>query len=293
MGNVMESIHGKSITLERPILKENEIYCEECGGVSWYLNNGYLYKCGTCLTGVRKKCPMCGEFLSRGAGTCFGQSCRKVAEKKRYESIVEKAKKLKYDDPEAKKYGMMVSDHYPYNEGYFSEWEDFFDAYEERGDRPKYVFATTEGELCLDAENIVSNACDELHEDAYDRVTDLNELQEFLDKWCEKQTGTKTYYEDNKVVIEIPWHLYSVYETAVACTKEDKEEKENTVFYTIRVKKRHIVNPVQTESGLFYMCLCNNYIYTDPCELAFKSRRDITCKNCYALTKKEEKDGRD
>lgn len=48
--------------------------------------------------------------------------------------------------------------------------------------------------LAMDADSIIDNACDKLHEDARDNISDEKELQEFLDKWCAKQGGTTTYY---------------------------------------------------------------------------------------------------
>lgn len=48
----------------------------------------------------------------------------------------------------------------------------------------------------MDADGIIDSACDDLHEDARDNISgqDQKELQDFLDKWCEKQSGTITYY---------------------------------------------------------------------------------------------------
>lgn len=127
--------------------------------------------------------------------------------------ILDKAIKLKHDDPIALKFGMMFSESYPHNEGYFSEWEEFFEEWEANEfkdvfDRPQYVWGTVVCKINLDAENILQWACDDLHEDAYDNLVDVDELQEFLNKWAEKQTGTETYYESSTYAIEIPWHLY-------------------------------------------------------------------------------------
>ena len=68
-------------------------------------------------------------------------------------------------------------------------------------------FNLTEGRkytvLGFDEDIIIENACDELHEDARDNISDEKELQEFLDKWCEKQTGTTTYYPCYKEYVRV------------------------------------------------------------------------------------------
>lgn len=63
---------------------------------------------------------------------------------------------------------------------------------------PKYVWGTYKEKIRIDAYNIAEDACEELHEDAYDSIDteSLEELQSFLDQWCEKQTGTTTYFPD-------------------------------------------------------------------------------------------------
>ena len=55
----------------------------------------------------------------------------------------------------------------------------------------------------MDADSIIENACEELYEDARDNISDEKELQEFLDKWCEKQTGTTTYYPCYKEYVRV------------------------------------------------------------------------------------------
>lgn len=57
----------------------------------------------------------------------------------------------------------------------------------------------------MDAEDIIANACEELHEDAYENISqsDIGELQSYLDEWCKKQTGTNTYYPCYKEYVKV------------------------------------------------------------------------------------------
>ena len=109
---------------------------------------------------------------------------------------------------------MLYSDYYPYNEGYFIGWDEFFDEWKEQEDldakRPEYVWATYPIEMSIDAIDILENATSELHEDAMSNISDKDrrELQDYLDSWCKKQTGTTTYYVDYSKAIRIPWEEY-------------------------------------------------------------------------------------
>ena len=119
--------------------------------------------------------------------------------------------KLKDTDEIARNMEMYYSEDYPYNNGYFSEFEEFIEAWKDRHEpdepKPKYVWGTTAVELTIDAGDILENACDELHEGAYDNLSDVEGLQKYLDEWCAKQRGTTTYYQDCKYAIEIPWGI--------------------------------------------------------------------------------------
>ena len=68
---------------------------------------------------------------------------------------------------------------------------------------PKVLWNCEEVKISMDADSIIENACEELHEDARDNISDEKELQEFLDKWCAKQTGTTTYYPCYKEYVKV------------------------------------------------------------------------------------------
>jgi hypothetical protein len=133
------------------------------------------------------------------------------------EAKIECAIKLQANDDIATNMDMYWSDDYPENEGYFSEWEEFFDAWEYSGHkpdekRPKFVWGTTWHQIKMDAAGIVEQAIEDsgLHEDAWDAISEqsIDKLQKLLDDWCSRETGTRTYCYDHEYAIEIPWEDY-------------------------------------------------------------------------------------
>lgn len=78
------------------------------------------------------------------------------------------------------------------------ELEERLEELEENEPKPQYIYGTTSQSLKLFASDIVEHACEELHEEAYDRVAHrLDELQKLLDEWAKaSEEDTKTYYPD-------------------------------------------------------------------------------------------------
>ena len=124
---------------------------------------------------------------------------------------LDKAIKLKDTDELAKSMEMYYSEDYPYSNGYFCEFEEFIEEWENKHKpdelKPQYVWGTTTDELHIDAKDILENACEELHESAFEDIPreDIVELQKYLNEWCAKQSDTTTYYKDYRYAIEIPW----------------------------------------------------------------------------------------
>lgn len=200
---MLEKMNGIKIELKPHIPKENEKVCDTCEGIGWLYDkeNGYMDKCMVCYNGIIHLCPLCKQPQK---GMCMNKDCRAIRDAKNEQKLLDKAIKSKYEDVPAEHKGMLYSDNYGYNEGYFSDIDELI---EYCGDNdievPKYVWSTTKIGLSIDAGNIIESACEELHEDAYQNITNGKELQEFLDAWCAKQTGTDSYMVDYKYAIMI------------------------------------------------------------------------------------------
>ena len=97
---------------------------------------------------------------------------------------------------------------------YYATVDDFFDDYaanhmdEELYIRPERLWVCSVEKIHIDADSVVDNVCQELHEDAYEQC-DIGSLQDILDDWCKEQTGTTTYYPCFKQYVEIDWSKYS------------------------------------------------------------------------------------
>lgn len=224
-----------NITLHKDLCDGEEI-CPTCNGLGVVIRDNiyglendpdktimFPYKkqslilCPTCYNGVIRRCNLCGEIIPLQRTKC---NCEKQREIDRIEREKRAATKLSLA-PDAtpeilKKSEYFYSDCYGYNEGYFNEWEDFFDYWYELeydGDapkvRPEYVWTTEPVDLKLWASDIVSSATEDLYEDAYDSISDkkIDELQKYLDEWCVTSGCGTTYYQGDYKV-KIPWEEY-------------------------------------------------------------------------------------
>lgn len=124
----------------------------------------------------------------------------------RDKAIYKKATKVKYEDA-LKQFTMVYL--YEYNIFvYIDELKDMIQHLIESGkDKPKYIYGTYDEQITLDASSILNDACDDLHEDAYDNIMNsggVDELQKFLHEWADKYGAcTQTYYEDFNFAILI------------------------------------------------------------------------------------------
>ena len=223
------------VTLEKD-LQDDEIICPVCHGLgilkqdygfgvkeddtekafklNWY-DNEYLTLCPNCYFGRIKTCKYCGKPLPKHTNRCNCDGYReKESEEKRvkYQEIIGKAKEIElkdaseyiYDEESEQYFSDEFSfvDHWweLYQEGDHdcSNFDEYFEKY-----IPKVLWNCEEVKISMDADSIIENACEELHEDARDNISDEKELQDFLNKWCEKQSGTTTYYPCYKEYVRV------------------------------------------------------------------------------------------
>ena len=98
---------------------------------------------------------------------------------------------------------------------YFSDVDSFVDAYKDSDEYesneemmnnlPEVLWLTDPIDISMDADQIIESACEELHEDASENISgeDRKELQNMLDEWCKKQTGTRTVYPNYKKYVRV------------------------------------------------------------------------------------------
>lgn len=173
--------------------------CSKCGAA--FISKEYAEKC--CMP---KKCDDCGCEIPHNSYYSVCDSCRAKREATRKKEKFDKAKHYTLDTVPESSCEYMYSEIYRYNEGYFSDIEELEDYCKENDiAMPKYVWGTTVSRISMDACSIIESSCEELHEEAGEQIDDRDckELQNMLDKWCEKQRGTDTYYVDYNVAILI------------------------------------------------------------------------------------------
>lgn len=234
--NVSEEI--KSIlpeTLEKD-LQDYEDICPVCHGLGVVLdNNLYGIKgdtseaakksmfpynhqaikfCPNCYNGMINLCKYCGKQIPK----CYIDKC----DCKQYKAKEEEEKRIKYQEQISKAEEVNIKDIDPemwfYDEqtdDYFSDIDSFvnsykdFDEYESdeemMNNLPEVLWLTDPVDISMDANSIIESACEELHENAYENISDedTKELQYMLDEWCKKQTGTRTVYPNYKKYVKV------------------------------------------------------------------------------------------
>ena len=229
-------------TLEKD-LTENEAICPVCNGTGvvkrdnvygiksdtseiakkkqFPYNHQSLSLCPNCYNGVIRLCEFCGKPISREyINKCDCEQYKEnEANKKRikYQETIDKAKKIGWESASTYVYDEK-SDRYFSDEDEFVEyyWELYqegkhccknFDEYFEN-EVPKVLWNCEETRIEIDAGSVVESACEELHEDAYENIDGLNELQDYIDAWCSKQSGTTTFYPCYNAYIEVTKDLF-------------------------------------------------------------------------------------
>lgn len=216
-------------------LHDNEEICQHCHGTGMVVvDNRYglsddpdkrlghfPYKhqsisfCPHCYNGIVRRCPLCGKLIKRGWFVCdceAQQEIKRQEEAKKLQEALENAPIAPKEVEDECFY--LYSDYYPHNEGYFSDWDEFFDLWAEEhepdDERPEFVWITEPVKMSIDAHNIVESATEDLYEDAIYDVTDesIKRLQDYLDEWCKRCGVGTTYYESHKYKVRIPWEDY-------------------------------------------------------------------------------------
>lgn len=224
-------------TLEKDLI-DNEAICPVCQGTGVVKANNiygligdtseiakkemFPYKhqslalCPNCYNGVIKLCEFCGKQIKKGyidKCDCPQYRAKQEEEKRiKYQETIDKAKEINWIsasdfvyDEKSHKFFIDVDEFAEYYWDLYQEDDCDCKNFDEYFDQviPHVLWNCSEEDLHIDADTIVSQACEDLHEDAYNNVTDIIELQNYLDKWCSKQSGTTTYYPCYKEYIKV------------------------------------------------------------------------------------------
>lgn len=169
--------------------------------------------CQSCFNGVQRLCPYCGQpYKNQAYLYCDCEGQKKADEEERIKKWNEKvANAVAIDEKDVDT--MLYCEEF---DEYYATVDDFFDDYaanymdEELYIRPERLWVCSVEKIHIDADSVVDNACEDLHEDAYEQC-DIGSLQDILDDWCKDQVGTTTYYPCFKQYVKIDWGKYEDY----------------------------------------------------------------------------------
>lgn len=228
VSDFLKSLFGGKLIKD---LCENEAICPVCHGTGVKVSDNvyglseiptsgirFPYKhqsvsfCLNCYNGVVRYCPDCGKQLPRGYLRCNCEAeLRRKREAERKKEAEELAASVKHDASAlGTEFQMCYSSFFRSNEGFFSDWDEFFEDWFEEHDaedeRPEFVWGTVEEKMSLDAHSIVSSACEEMYEDAFDDIGSdaIKQMQAYFDKWL-AENGRVTYFVSHKHAVKIPW----------------------------------------------------------------------------------------
>jgi hypothetical protein len=208
-------------------LKDNEVLCPVCGGLGLVKRtqdygirgvnhaSGKMFpfkyenmqECHNCYNGIVTICKYCGQpnrdknnIHAETNCQCKGASDARKAERVQKElETWQKAEKVPYSEA-LKRFEMLYIESY---DRYImaDELEGWIEDNEISDIENLRIYGTQTTDISFDAGNLIESAVEDLHEDAGDNISgsDEKELQEMLDKWCEKISGTKTCWPDWKV----------------------------------------------------------------------------------------------
>jgi hypothetical protein len=211
-------------------LQDNERICTTCNGLGviaiqnpygikgdnspeaklnrFPYNHQALTLCPNCYNGVQRVCKYCGQPIKKGSITNCDcpqyVSEQETILKNKWKETVNKAQKVTEEEVKTMLYCEEQDKYFNSIVDFFEYWES---EYDEKEKMPEVLWVTEEVKLSFDAGSILESACEELHEDAYDNCS-VDELQEFLDQYVEKQTGTTTYYPCFKQYVVIKKDYY-------------------------------------------------------------------------------------
>jgi hypothetical protein len=170
---------------------EDEKLCDTCGGfgVIHDKSRRIIKTCPNCLKGKVKICKQCGKKIERGRWRCDCSGAKKEYQKEKIKKALKKKEKAtKVDLDYIIENNLFMYD--DINREYIPDIEDDINI--------DWAFATNPLLLTLNAEYIMENALEGLHESVYDAVEaeDYNKLQKVCDEINEKYKGYRSYYPD-------------------------------------------------------------------------------------------------
>lgn len=184
------------------------LLCQECNTVFSPGDPDVAEKCCTCYD--------CWQPLPKdervpyadGRGkSLYHRECERKRRAKRDAKRLEEAGELVgYDGPV-----YFEGGHGSYGDSYFAdvhelaEWLDDQEFLAQGDDRPVFAFCCEEHPFPeINLQGILESACDDMDDDAYERLDGIDELEAACEKFREANKGVTSWYVDNNCKVRIP-----------------------------------------------------------------------------------------
>lgn len=176
--------------------------CGECHSVACPGNFDLTVKCCTCYD--------CGKPLAKderipyadGKGrSLYHRECERRRRMERDAEALEKAELvIGYGDPVYCE-GRRGS----YGEGYFADVVELSESFGEGEEIPEFAFCCESTPFAVpDASDLIESACEEMDEDASDRLDGVEEFEKAVDAFNKINDGVIAWYEDRKRKVSVP-----------------------------------------------------------------------------------------
>lgn len=206
--------HGLGVVIDNNVYGTKGDTSESAKKSMFPYNHQAIKFCPNCFNGVIRLCQYCGKQIRKGSidyCDCEQYKTKEEEEKRiKYQEQISRAEEANIIDVDSEMwlYDMQTDD-------YFSDIDSFVDAYKDfdeyesdeemMNNLPEVLWLADPVDISMDADNIIESACEELYEDASENISseDRKELQNMLDEWCKKQTGTRTVHPNYKKYVRV------------------------------------------------------------------------------------------
>ncbi len=133
----------------------------------------------------------CGGLTDPGWSAC--SNCRSKRDVERTQKRVESATKMTVEEAESLVCVFIEDEHYG-----FDGVGELIESINWHGGPsfPLYVWATREESFSLTIDHAIESACEEHHEDMYDHLSGIKELEAEVEKFNKLNESQKSYYPD-------------------------------------------------------------------------------------------------
>lgn len=184
-------------------LKESEIICPECKGLTFVLKldsteeHGHIERCSRCYTGKLTVCKHCGTGNKSWCQCKGAEEERQLEQAKKDFEIYQKAEKVDYKEYDGK--FLLNNSDYVQDIDDIADW--IYNILSDDEEPPEYLWALiAHSHFSIDLKDVIFDKCEDGYEDMYDNLDTesllLSQAQDLINKWEEEQGERLLIYEE-------------------------------------------------------------------------------------------------